>query len=170
MARIDYVNPENASERTLDVLEKNGTRNIFRMLAHSESYFVNYCRLGNAIRFKGELDPQLRELAITRTGILCESEYEVIAHKRIGKNVGVTDEKNDALEQGAASDVFSPLEKLVLTFTDEVVTTVRPSDETFNALKEALSPGALVELHISIGYYVMTSKFLRAFDIDLQTD
>ena len=170
MARIEYVDPNNASERTRDVLEKNGDRNIFRMLAHSESHFVNYCRLGNAIRFRGELDPQLRELAITRTGILCESEYEVIAHKRIGANVGVSQEKNDALEVGADADVYDEIEKAVLRFTDEVVTQTRPSDATFNAVRDALSPAALVELHIAIGYYIMTSKFLCAFEIDLQTD
>ena len=43
------------------------------MMAHSPSYFEQYCRLGGAIRHKGELDPVVRELAITRTGILCEA-------------------------------------------------------------------------------------------------
>ena len=98
MARIDYCDPANVSERTLEILGKNRNANIFRMMAHSASYFEQYCRLGGAIRHKGELDPIVRELAITRTGLLCEAPYEVVAHKLIGKGVGVTDEQNAALE------------------------------------------------------------------------
>jgi len=125
-------------------------------------------RLGNAIRFKGELDPGLRELAITRTGILCGSAYEVVAHKRIGKGVGLSDAKIDALEQGAGAAAYSDLENDVLRFTDEVVTQERPSDEVFGRLRTRLTPGALVELHLAIGFYIMTSKFLVTFGVDLQ--
>src|ERR1700694_5879324 len=98
MARIDYSDPAKASARPREILDKNRNANIFRMMAHSPSYFEQYCRLGGAIRHKGELDPVLRELAITRTGMLCEAAYEVVAHKRIGTNVGVTDQQNAALQ------------------------------------------------------------------------
>ena len=92
-----------------------------------------------------------------------------MAHKRIGKGVGVSDEKNAALEEGPSSDAFSDLEKAVLRFTDDVVQNDRPSDETFNPLAEQLGPADLVELYLAIGFYIMTSKFLRTFDVDLQT-
>src|SRR6516225_10648107 len=98
MARIDYCDTSKSNDRTLDLLGKNRNANIFRMMAHSPSYLSQYCRLGGAIRNRGELDPVVRELAITRTGILCEALYEIVAHKRIGKSVGVTDEQNAALE------------------------------------------------------------------------
>src|SRR5437763_15431468 len=94
MARIDYADPPTASERTREILGKNRNANIFRMMAHSPSYFEQYCRLGRAIRVKGELDPDVRQLAITRTGILCEATYEVVAHKSSGKEVRVTDDQN----------------------------------------------------------------------------
>src|ERR1700760_2439362 len=142
MARIDYSDPAKADDRTREILGKNRNANIFRMMAHSPSYFEQYCRLGGAIRHKGELDPVVRELAITRTGILCEAPYEIVAHKRIGKGVGVTDEQNAALENWP--------------------------DATFNAIKAKLTPGALVELQLSIGFYIMTSKFLETFAIDMQ--
>ncbi len=168
MARIEYFDPEQASDRTNDMVQKNRSMNIFKMLAHSESHLVNYCRLGAAIRHRGELDPCLRELAITRTGVLCEAEYEVVAHKRIGREVGLSEDKINAIEQGSTAPVYSALESQVLAFTDDVVLNARPSDETFKPVRDALSPGALVELHLAIGYYVMTSKFLRSFDIDLE--
>ena len=168
MARIDYCDPADASDRTREILEKNRNANIFRMMAHSPSYFEKYCLLGRAIRVKGELDPVLRELAITRTGILCEAPYEVAAHKRIGKEVGVTDEQNAALENWKSATCFNDLQRAALAFTDEIVKLRRPTDATFKTIAAKLTPAALVELQLSVGFYIMTSKFLETFGIDMQ--
>jgi alkylhydroperoxidase family enzyme len=168
MARIDYCDTSKANERTRELLGKNRNANIFRMLAHSPSYLEQYCRLGGAIRHKGELDPVVRELAITRTGILCEAPYEVVAHKRIGKNVGVTDEQNAALEDWQSANCFNEVHRAALAFTDEIVKLRRPTDATFKAIAAKLTPAALIELQISVGFYIMTSKFLETFGIDMQ--
>lgn len=170
MARIDYSDPVKASDRTREILGKNRNANIFLMMAHSPSYFEQYCRLGGAIRSKGELDPVVRELAITRTGILCNAPYEVVAHKRIGKGVGVTDEQNAALDDWKSASCFNELQRAALAFTDEVVRLDRPTDATFNAIAAKLSPAALVELQLSVGFYIMTSKFLETFGVDMQAE
>src|SRR5215213_9389655 len=148
MARIDYCDTSTSNERTREILGKNHNANIFRMMAHSPKYFEQYCRLGNAIRFKGELDPVVRELAITRTGILCKAPYEVVAHKRIGKGVGVTDEQNAALENWKQAACFNDVQKAALAFTDEIVTMNKPTDATFSAVAAKLSPAALIELQL----------------------
>jgi alkylhydroperoxidase family enzyme len=168
MARIDYSDPAGFSDRTRELLAKNRNANIFRMLAHSPAYLEQYCRLGGAIRHRGELDPIIRELAITRTGILCEAPYEVAAHKRIGKNVGVSDEQNEALADWQQASCFTAVQRAALAFTDEVVRQPRPTDATFKAIATKLTPGALVELQLAVGFYIMTSKFLETFAIDMQ--
>jgi alkylhydroperoxidase family enzyme len=168
MARIEYSDPAHASERTREILGKNRNANIFRMMSHSPKYFEQYCRLGGAIRHKGELDPVVRELAITRTGILCEAPYEIVAHKRIGKEVGVTDEQNAALEDWKSATCFSEVQRAALAFTDEIVKLRRPTDATFDAIASKLTPAALVELQLSVGFYIMTSKFLETFGIDME--
>jgi alkylhydroperoxidase family enzyme len=168
MARIDYSDPAEHNDRTRELLGKNRNANIFRMMAHSPSHLEQYCRLGGAIRHKGELDPVVRELAITRTGMLCEAPYEVVAHKRIGKNVGVTDEQNAALENWQSATCFSEVQRAALAFTDEVVRLRRPTEATFKAIAARLTPAALIELQLAVGFYIMTSKFLETFDIDMQ--
>ena len=168
MARIEYSDPATHNERTLELLGKNRNANIVRMMAHSPKYFEQYCRLGGAIRHKGELDPVVRELAITRTGILCEAPYEIVAHKRIGKGVGVTDEQNAALADWKPATCFDEVQRAALAFADEIVKLKKPTDATFNAIAAKLTPGALVELQLSVGFYIMTSKFLETFGIDLQ--
>src|ERR1700716_633439 len=168
MARIDCCDTSKSAGRTREILGKNRNANIFKMMAHSPKYFEQYCRLGGAIRNKGELDPVVRELAIMRTGILCEAPYEIVAHKRIGKSVGVTDEQNAALENWQSATCFNELQRAALAFTDEIVKLHRPADATFNAVAAKLTPAALVELQLSVGFYIMTSKFLETFGIDMQ--
>jgi alkylhydroperoxidase family enzyme len=168
MARIAYCDPTSANDRTREILDKNRNANIFRMMSHSPKYFEQYCRLGGAIRHRGELDPVVRELAITRTGVLCEAPYEIVAHKRIGKSVGVTDEQNAGLEDWQSATCFNELQRAALAFTDEIVKLRRPTDATFNAIAAKLTPAALVELQLSVGFYIMTSKFLETFAIDMQ--
>ena len=162
MARIDYSDPAQYDDRTRELMGKNRNVNILRMMAHAPSHLRHYCRLGAAIRTRGELDPVVRELAITRTGILCEAAYEVRAHKQIGKNVGVTDENWEA------ANCFNDVQRAALAFTDEIVRLRRPTDTTFNAIKSKLTPRALVELQLAVGFYIMTSKFLETFAIDMQ--
>ena len=44
----------------------------------------------------------------------------------------------------------------------------KPTDATFNAIAAKLSPAALIELQLSVGFYIMTSKFLETFGVDMQ--
>jgi alkylhydroperoxidase family enzyme len=60
------------------------------------------------------------------------------------------------------------VQRAALAFTDEVVTLRRPTDAVFDAIASKLTPGALIELQLSIGFYIMTSKFLETFGVDLQ--
>lgn len=173
MARIDYATTDHLSDRGKTIMDRVGHKNIFRMLSHSESHLVNYCRLGNAIRHHGVLDPCLRELAITRAGILLGAEYEVIAHKNIGRGVGIPEGQIEALADGAKSDAFNEMEKAVLEYTDDLVDNANPgagAGATFERVAEFLNPEELIELTLAITYYIMTSKFLITFGIDLETE
>jgi|TARA_B100000315_G_scaffold86599_1_gene79410 alkylhydroperoxidase family enzyme len=171
MARIDYATTDHLSDRAKTIMERLGHKNIFRMLSHSESHLVNYCRLGNVIRDHGVLDPCLRELAITRVGILLGADYEVIAHKNIGRRVGIPDAQIEALEDGAKNDAFNDVEKAVLEYTDDLVDNANPgagAGASFERAAEFLNPEEMVELTIAITFYIMTSKFLITFGIDLE--
>ena len=129
MARIDYSDPAKHNDRTREMLGKNRNANIFRMMAHSPSYLEQYCRARRCDPAQGRTRPVVRELAITRTGILCQAPYEIVAHKRIGKNVGVTDEQNEALEHWQVATCFNEVQRAALAFTDEIVKLHKPTDQ-----------------------------------------
>ena len=69
---------------------------------------------------------------------------------------------------GRPPTCFNEVQRAALAFTDEIVKLRKPTDATFNAIKAKLTPGALVELQLSVGFYIMTSKFLETFEIDMQ--
>jgi len=169
MARINYATTNHLTEKGKAIMDRLGHKNIFKMLSHSESHLRNYCRLGNAIRHHGVLDPRLRELAITRVGILLGAEYEVIAHKRLGRGVGIPENQIVALEEGASSDAFNEVEKALLAYTDDLVANPG-AGATFETIASHLNAEEMVELTLAITFYIMTSKFLITFGIDLEPE
>jgi len=168
MARIPYIDYSALDEKTRDYFSKLPRLNLFRMLGHGGRLGLAVVKLGSGILRKGTVSPDLREMAIIRTGILCGSKYEVHQHYKIARLIKMPEEKIEALSAGSGSPVFSDLERLVVRFTEELVSKVRASDDTFDALKEHFTSGQLVELTITVGYYMMMSRFIETFDIDIE--
>jgi alkylhydroperoxidase family enzyme len=168
MPRIPYYDVEKATGSHAEFLGKlKPELNIFRTLANSEYGLKGFVRMGNALLYKAELDPGLRELAILRVGRLSRAAYEVFQHERIAREVGVAEEKIAALRDATIdSAAFTDQEKAVLRFTDDVVRNVKASDKTFKTVQAFLSPAALVELTLTVGYYMMVSRFLETMGVE----
>jgi len=165
MARIPYVESENAHWLTREILARRNNRNIHRMLGHSGPLADAFVRLATTLRYESELDPALREIAILRVGVLSGATYEVTAHRVHARAAGLSDRQIAAVEAGEAG-ALTPLQQGVMRFTDDVVANVRASDATFLPLKAALAPRSLVELVVAVGFYMAACRFLETFDID----
>ncbi len=168
MSRIPYYEVESATGKHAEFLAKLKPHlNIYRMLANSENGMKGFVRMGNALLHRCELDPGLRELVILRVGRLSRAAYEVFQHERIAREVGVAEEKIAALRDATIeAPAFTDNEKAVLRFTDDVVRNVKASDKTLKAVQGFLTAGALVELTLTIGYYMMVSRFLETMGVD----
>lgn len=168
MARIPYFDPEKAQGRAREAYKKLPGLNIFRMMGHSGDMLDGFVKLGNQILMFGKLDPILREIAIVRVGVLSKAKYEVYQHEEISRRLGMSEEKIKAIHEGPDAKVWNEMERLVMRFTDDVVLNVRASDTTFKPLEERLSYQELQELVIAIGFYMMASRFLENFDVDIE--
>lgn len=170
MARIPYLAMEDASPEYREMLKGRYNLNLYRMLPHATTIAPGFLKMGGAILRESALDPQLREIAILRVGFLSGASYETHQHKRVGRNVGLSDEKIAALEHDPASAVFSPIERLIVRYTDEVVTNVKASDALFNELLAQLDNRRMAELTLTIGFYMAVSRFLENFEVDIETE
>jgi 4-carboxymuconolactone decarboxylase len=175
MARVPMIQNEKADpmiREMFEKIEKNGYRvlNLHRVLAHTPQVCRGFVRLGNAILFKGDLAPKLREIAILRVGHLTKAHYEWTQHVAIAKGVGVTQSQIDAVGGWVDSKAFDDPERAVLRYTDEVTQNVRASEATFQALRKFLSEKETVELTLVIGYYNMVSRILESLQVELEED
>ena len=168
MARIPYFDPTKAQGRAKKQYERLPDLNIFRMLGHAGELLDGFSKLGGQILNFTDIDPVLREIAIIRTGVLCGSRYEVHQHRRIGKRIGMSQALLDAITEGPDAAIFDPRQRRIMAFTDDVVKNVRASDATFDPLCEALGYKEMQELVITIGYYMLVSRFLETFDVDIE--
>lgn len=168
MARIDYPAPDVLSSETREFLNKLAPLNLFRMLAGGDGLLRSFVRLGNQILFKSALDPVLREIAIIRVGVLSGAAYEVHQHEAIARALGMDDSLIGAVHDGPDHPALDDLQRLVMRFTDDVVANVRAGDDTFGPLVEALSARELQELTVTIGYYMMVSRYLETFGIEIE--
>jgi alkylhydroperoxidase family enzyme len=168
MPRIPYLDMEQATPEYRDMLKGRYNLNLYRMLPHATTIAPGFLRMGGAILRESAIDPQLREIAILRVGFLSKASYEVHQHKRVARNVGLSDAKIAALESDPQSTVFTPLEKLVIRYTDEVVTNVKASNALFNELLAQLDHRRMAELTLTIGFYMAVSRFLENFEIEIE--
>ena len=168
MPRIPYLDMADANPEYLAMLKGRHDLNLYRMLPHATTIAPGFLKMGGAILRESAIDPQLREIAILRVGILSNASYEVHQHKRVAKTVGLSDDKIAALQSDPSSNVFSKLESLIIRYTDEVVLNVKASDSLFNELLGHLDNRRMAELTLTIGFYMAVNRFLENFEVEIE--
>lgn len=129
------------------------------VLEHATRGFALYASPGR------KLAPELRELGQTRAGWLVGSQFVFSQHCKSCRGLGFSEEKIEALKAWSVSDLFSPLERALLAYTDALVLGFgRVDDAVFQALHEHLSDEQIMEFtYITMMYtmHAVISKALR---------
>jgi 4-carboxymuconolactone decarboxylase len=169
MALLPYADESAVSDKTREILNNTPRKlNVARMIANSETVFRNFSRLGVSLMTRAALNSKLREIAILRTAKLTGSVYEWTQHVPIAKASGVSDEQVAAIETWENSRCFDEVERLVLSFTDEITRNVKGRKETLERLKQHLKAPEVVELILSIGFWGMVARLLETAEVDLE--
>lgn len=114
-----------------------------------------------------ELPADLRELALTRTGFVAGSQFVFSQHCKAARRAGVTDEQVSVIASWAVADVWSPLQRAVLAYVDEIVLGQgRVQDATFAALTAELSETAVIELTYAVASYQLHATMCRALRLE----
>lgn len=114
-----------------------------------------------------KLDPQLRELGMTRTGFMRGSQFVYSQHCKSCRSVGIPEEKIQAINAWQTADCFEPIERAVLAYTDCLVGDGgRVPDATFAALKQGLSDEEILELTYITCTYELHATMCRALRLE----
>jgi len=87
----------------------------------------------------------------------------------VSSQLGVSDEKIEALENYAASELYDAAEKTALEYADSITITGREvSDDLFARLRSFYNEDEIVELTATIAWENSSSKFNRALGVPSQ--
>ena len=128
-----------------------------------------HCVAGFALYRSRErrLDPKLRELGQTRAGFARGSQFVFSQHCKAMRQVGFGEEQIAAIPAWSSSDAFSPAERAVLAYSDELVLQGgRVQDGTFERLREHLSEEEILELTYVTLTYELHATMCRALRLE----
>lgn len=138
------------------------------VFANSPDVMEHACR-GFALYASPErkITPELRELGQTRAGWLVGSQFVFSQHCKSCRALGYSDEKIEALKAWPVSDLFSPIERALLTYTDALVLGFGRVDEAvFDAMRSELDDEAILEFTYITMMYAMHAVISRALHLE----
>jgi alkylhydroperoxidase family enzyme len=114
-----------------------------------------------------KLAPELRELAQTRAGFARQSQFVFSQHCKACRDVGVSEEKIQAIPSWSVATCFTPEERAVLAYTDCLVLEGgRVPDAVFDALRSTLGDAEILELTYVTCLYEMHATMCRALRLE----
>jgi len=138
------------------------------VFANSPDVMEHACR-GFALYASPErkVPGELRELGQTRAGWLVGSQFVFSQHCKSCRALGFSEEKIEALKAWQVSDLFSPLERALLAYTDALVLGFGRVDEAvFDAMRAHLSDEAILEFTYITMMYCMHAVISRALHLE----
>ena len=125
--------------------------------------------LGVAIRFRTELAPRIREMAILVVAQAWDSAYERDSHEPLGRDAGLTDAEIEALRAGADPG-FADKQEQVSYSVVRALACPGPKgadldDQEYDTAGAVLGERALVELSTLVGYYATLALQMRIFRV-----
>jgi alkylhydroperoxidase family enzyme len=114
-----------------------------------------------------KLSPKLRELGQTRAGWLAGSQFVFSQHCKACRAYGFSEAKIEAIKAWSISDLFKPVERVLLAYTDALVQGFgRVDDAVFDALREHLSDEEILEFT----YITLTYTLHAVMSVALRTE
>lgn len=114
-----------------------------------------------------KLSPKLRELGQIRAGWARGSQFVFSQHCKASRDVGLTEAQIKAIPYWPIADVWSPVERAVLAYTDCLVLMGgRVPEEIFTEMKKHLSDEEILEFTYITTTYEMHATMSRALRLE----
>jgi 4-carboxymuconolactone decarboxylase len=111
------------------------------------------------------LSRRVHEIVILTVGAALDSDYELYAHRTVGRLAGLTADEIEALTGGRAPDLPNQEEASAYEFTRQLVEEHRVDPQAYEAAERALGPRALVDMVLLLGLYMTTCSIINAFEV-----
>jgi 4-carboxymuconolactone decarboxylase len=174
MARLPYVMETDPLPDDLHAVYnqivhlRGGLLNLYRILGNQPPALQAFMGMSRYVRDESHLDPQLRELAILVTAYTLDVEYERVHHLAAATKVGVSEAKLRDLGGWRRSDAYTPQERAVMAYAEEVARSRQVTDETFAEVRRHFSPPTVVDLCLTVAWYHFVAALLLPLQVELE--
>jgi AhpD family alkylhydroperoxidase len=139
---------------------------IAGVMAHSPRNLRGYGMFEWSHERSHSVDEKLKALAGTKAACLIGCQFCIDIASHISREAGVTEEQLRTLHAYRESPAFSPLERLVLEYAEDMCQVpVAISDELFARLREHFDEEQMVELTTAVALENFRARFNNALDI-----
>ncbi|HYR36483.1 MAG TPA: carboxymuconolactone decarboxylase family protein [Burkholderiales bacterium] len=144
-------------------------RGPFIALLHNPGIAAHLQKLGEHLRWKGKLAPQLVEMAVLITARRWTCQHEWFIHEQLARKAGLDAAIIDAIRERREPPARGD-EALVYAFCRDAHATGKVSDSAFDAVRERFGLDGAVELLVLSGYYTMMAMVLNTAGLPLAGD
>ena len=167
--RIHEVEPGSRPELAgieANILKERGRiSHLYKVLLNSPDIAQGWESLLTAVRNRSSLPASLKELMILRVAVLNRAQYEFDAHRPHAINAGVSEEQIQLIQQDKITAGFTPLEILVIEFTDVMTRDIQVPDALYSSVKAHFNDREILEVVTTIAAYNMVSRLLTALHV-----
>lgn len=173
MPKFLPVQPDAAGERVRQIYTDHEDTfgsppdNLVKTLAPSSAILDGFYGLYKAVMGDNSLNDKTREMAILKIAGLNGCDYCRQSHTPLARKAGVSDEMIGALENHEKSELFTFLEKEVLSWVEGITRNPGSIDEElFKQLKNHLTQQQIIELTTIAGFYNMVTRLAQALEVE----
>lgn len=169
MARVSYVEPQNASPEVQQVYEhrlRGKPNSVHKAMAHNPHALTPFLSFFAATG--ASLERKLWELVYLRVSLINGCNYCTQHHVASSKKVGLGADDWKALKEGTLSRYSAP-EQSALKYAEKLTRTPGDiTDNDVNELKANFSDQQVVDLHLLVGLANLTNRFTDPLGLDLE--
>ena len=169
MARISYVEPNNASREVQQIFEhrlRGKPANVHKAMAHNPQALVPFLAFYQAAG--KSLDRRLWEMVYLRVSLVNGCGYCGQHHVASSKKAGLGPDDWRALKTDDLSR-FSEAEQVALHYAEKLTQSQAAiGDADLEQLKKHFSDEQIVDLHLLVGLANLTNRFTDPLGLDLE--
>jgi 4-carboxymuconolactone decarboxylase len=142
--------------------------NILTVIAHQPQLLGPFLGWASALALHGVVPRRDHELLALRTAANCRSDFEWGHHVVYGRAAGFDDTDLARIVTGPDTPGWDTHDEQLLRTADELHRDATISDTTWAYLAANYLPGALVEIPLIVGQYMMLSMLANAAGVELE--
>jgi len=168
MSNIGYPGESTLGERVKMMLLGAAKLNLIKVMAFAQGNVESVLRLSDAVLNRSEIDSEVKMVALIRFCVVAGSDYERTLLESVSKGEGMSDEIIKQARLGSACADLPEMHRMAAMLGEELAFRTKPTSTTHAYFLENLPKRQYVELVQAIAFYLMQTRVIETFEVELE--